>query len=332
MNAEAAGAGDFFRSICLVVNYSHPHYESSRFLYKLYGVFPKIVFYTDSKQPAPGIGFHQIDQERGYFSYRSMIDAIRRNPGCEGYLFLMDDAILNYWRLLRFDKKAVWCGPLSDTWMASFESDEVKEDPVFPFWKHSSGLLAYREAWKELPETLRENLRRVTGKKMPVIRGASDCYYVPAHLAERFVEIAEIMSRHQVFLEIAVPCVLRGITDEIENLNFYYIYNNKRTGPFSAWRFLYRKHYDGFHPVKLSDRKNMRAIEWLFSHPHADGSALSSRLRWNGFEHLLETFRPLVFSSLFYRHLFHRLRFGRRFRTQGRSGGPVEILKDKRYW
>src|SRR5256885_9039524 len=82
----------FADDILLIINYNHAWYDSIPFLKKVYGeFFPHIVIYGPKEAP----GVELCEHYKGWYSYKAIAHAMKKNQGYKGYLFLHDDCFLN---------------------------------------------------------------------------------------------------------------------------------------------------------------------------------------------------------------------------------------------
>jgi len=301
----------FFDTICLVVNYTRPHYDSVPFLRRFYGAFPNIVFYGDSAFGKSVPDVISLPQD-GKFGYRAILDAVTRFPDCEGYLFLMDDLLLNYWNLTRFSKSKIWCHSISGRNAVSVDVPDWQVDEWW-WWRTPYGLNAYRKAWPKTPRWFRENMMEKFRLLAPAIRTPSDCFYLPKAFVPQFTEVVTLFSECGLFLELAIMSALQGLSKDgekdYEALRLLYIWNNMPTGPDAAWRFSYNKNLDGIHPVKFSSLQNRATAEWLFDNPEADCDLSRYLAVKGGLRHLLYDLRGRLSSPvLFFRFLKNKKR------------------------
>ena len=229
-----------YNKILLVIIYNHPHYESIPILREFYGpVFPNIYFCgpNDSRIKS---NFNQTYDEvhrfnivRGIFGYECLANAIRENHetgGYQGYFYINDDVILNFWNLIKikFDPTVMrtftnWRVPLNGTvpsnwywWVSPFGYDKVQNAV-----KKIEFLSKMFVPYQKLVDTIRANGHG----QLYAYNGRSDIVYIPRLHALKFQELSAIFRREQVFLEIAIPTICRFLAMEkdISHLHGHYI-------------------------------------------------------------------------------------------------------------
>ena len=131
--------------------------------------------------------------------------------------------VVNWWRLLGFDRKKVWQGPeIINFEQGAYEEIKNKE---WMWWEYPVGLPACQKSYQDLSVAAKEDesLNRAldiyikNGKGKPRCgKGWSDFFYVPGHLAVTCRKLFDTYENHKLFLEIAVINVLHSL-DFAEN-------------------------------------------------------------------------------------------------------------------
>jgi hypothetical protein len=112
-----------FSDILLVINFNTPGYARKVIpkLRKMYSPsFPKIVFY--SQEYSLDVEFcdettmrrNYSEHVNGAFSYLCLALAMEKYPGYEGYLFVQDDLVWNFWNTVNWDRNKTWTFNTSD--------------------------------------------------------------------------------------------------------------------------------------------------------------------------------------------------------------------------
>lgn len=128
--------------------------------------------------------------------------------------------IVNWWRLLDFDRKKVWQGPE----FVEFNQDAYGEiiNKGWMWWTMPIGLAACGKAYEQMKELAEKGtdfdvktalkIYLDNGEGRPRCgKGWSDFLYVPGHLAKTAQRIFEIQYEQQLFLEMAVMNVLHSL-------------------------------------------------------------------------------------------------------------------------
>lgn len=248
-------------NIVLVINYNHAHYESVPLIKKIYEkYFNKIVFYGPKAHP--DVNFY--DHNMGYRSYMCIADAMKKNQNCDGYLFLMDDCILNAWLLDSFDKSKIWLSQLA--WVNNANERGLAVDMTkgqdqltkWEWWGSKWGYSQVSKAFAEIPANHKKMLTENAGPSHVVV-GFSDVVYVPSKYKEQFIELATIFGKYDVFLEIALPTIMHCLSPKGDWL--WLPGNNTYAQGFKDFKVACAVN----HPIKLSSSANRSFVTEIFN-------------------------------------------------------------------
>lgn len=254
---------DKYRDVLLVITYNFDLYDSIPILLALYqNAFPNI--YICGPNVSESYPVKQLPIYKGYFAYKCVAEAISLNDKYTGYLFLMDDVLLNFWTLLDLDKSKLWEGPKQPIQVGTF-----KPPDSWYWWNSRWGKDNCQRAFDELSFLANEsvhnqimvsgflrNLQRNGGGRYRCHRGRSDIFYVPQRLAIEFTFLSSVFYKYKVFLEIAVPTMFRllDVSLNFETLTGYYMPGRVGELPVTDSRYLwtlYNEDLNFIHPLKL---------------------------------------------------------------------------------
>lgn len=230
---------DVFKDILLVVVYNYPFYDSIPHLVALYKpAFPHLLFCGPSHNTTrPGI--LTVDIYRGILGYECLGRAIREHPGYKGYFYISDDVMLNYWNFPDFDREKIWESSFT------FGSTPVYEPAStnWYWWISPYGLNNCRRACEDVanmnfgPKKLNvkyhlNTLFKNSNGTLRCFSGRSDILYIPQKHAKAFSILSETFYERKVFLEIAIPTMIRFLerNEMIGQLPGYYIPGDVRRG------------------------------------------------------------------------------------------------------
>ena len=218
-----------------------------------------MVFYGDSgareRHPAEVIA---IPQRKGHFAYRAWLDAVRRFPGYDGYVLLMDDLLLNDSILCQFPRNVCWFDV-----QPPFPRFSLRDSPVrkcqWPWYSKPCGLDASRRVLERLSSEDRKTFTARVGGAESMCFVWSDFFYIPRKLVSHALQIFSVCSDEELFLEIAIPLTLLVISNPkewaIARVKFLCEDAERLQWP----DYLNDSSIDGVHPVKLS-RPYERAV------------------------------------------------------------------------
>ncbi len=258
------------RRIFLAINFNHPFYENVPTLVKFYKpLFPNYILCGPERDKSGRFSIVKIPQaksEYGYYGYQCVVEAMHRHPGYNGYLYINDDMIINWWNFLFLDQSKIWFGEsITDT-----ESYVMGSDPT-SWWRRvdcgkrcteSFGTMTKNPIFKSTD--MFAIYRANTKNKNLCFNGLSDIFYVPKRYATRFKLIAQDFFDNYVFLEVAVPTTLIMLDklSEFTILNGIYLQRKYGWGRWTkntrrAWEE-YNRELCFLHPYKLSGENKQK--------------------------------------------------------------------------
>lgn len=198
----------FFKDVLLVVKLNPVRLHWLDAIQRFYSAgIPNIEFYSSLKKGDPHEGggkflvvgaanttVHLIEDNYGFCDHFAVTTAARAHPEFTGYLFLSDDLLLQFWRLVDFDKTKVW-----------------RQQPVYGEKKarvtvENSLRTALRELAKELPDG------QVPNEADVPFASTSGVYYIPSAHAPMFSVASRILLRHRTYNEYGTPIALHVLT------------------------------------------------------------------------------------------------------------------------
>ena len=255
---------EYYRNILLLVNFNHPFYQNIPLIKRLYNrIFPNMVFYGTEKSNKYNV--KKIDSAKGYLSYIGLADAMEHHRNYTGYLLINDDVFLNPWTIGDLDQSRVWEGPKRPITLGKFRRTDIWSWWKHPRWGLSKCLLARNESISTHPELLeiastaveKDAENRIQG----CYRGRSDVLYVPKQFSNQFIALSQIFYKHKVFLEIAIPTIIRMTVKKSNRQTMRGVYLPGRVNDTSIrnttnlWK-VYDETLHFIHPVKLNYQDN----------------------------------------------------------------------------
>ncbi|XP_078380613.1 uncharacterized protein LOC144663518 [Oculina patagonica] len=228
--SERACKQDKFDNILLVIAFVEFLYDSIPYLEQLYrNRFPNIVYCGPAK-PSKESEYKIIvvSMLRGVTAYECLSTAMRTQPQFTGYLFIRNDLFLNFWNIAIFNRSRIW--ESSEQLGKQVMFQQPRESWIW--WYTPWGLKACEEAYKELiylndaykraiidskgqhesswdvENSLNALLWNGRGLNM-CYRGFSNVFYIPSEHAVAFEKLSAVFQKHQVYMEIAVPTIIK---------------------------------------------------------------------------------------------------------------------------
>lgn len=182
--------------------------------------------------------FIEYDTSQGYFHYVCMSKLIDLNYRTDGILLMSDDIILKHWNLDNFSSRKIWYHSTRGCNITYEDRSKWVYDAKY--WLGTEfGAPALKNAFEHLESQLNNlnkteetdliilkrffqiynsnlNLDKNQKKISTICKDTSDLYYLPNDFFSTFNFMSKIFRSHNLFLEFAIPIILRGL-DEISS-------------------------------------------------------------------------------------------------------------------
>jgi hypothetical protein len=224
-----------FNHIVLVITFNEPHYEVIPYLEILYrSIFPHIVYcgpqmnfsrhasLKDYKITFITYSVAAVRNISGALSYECAIKIAHMNYRAKGYLFASDDLLLFPALLGQLRKDSIWFTPQSEIRTGDLKTLRECHLGMCDFYTQWTWWEEYRNATIDALDTLQSycnnsnifckcifELKRLNGERLRVNGGYSDIFYLPQQFMKDFSLLADVFFKSGVFLEVAVPTILR---------------------------------------------------------------------------------------------------------------------------
>ncbi|KAH7373407.1 hypothetical protein KP509_17G054300 [Ceratopteris richardii] len=192
----------FYVNIVLILECRWPLNHTALAWKMLYGRMFKSVSMLSAHRDEE-FGVEESDSEH---SYKSLPAIFEKFPNAEGFLFLKDDVILNYWTLLTADKSRLWnLYKITNSWL---HVNFYKEGPL---WYHKSGVRKAVQAMiSDLPSPYKATYRSNIDRSHYVVC-RSNVFYVPHQHVEGFSKLTSLAVKKNLRHEVAVPLILYAL-------------------------------------------------------------------------------------------------------------------------
>lgn len=183
-----------FGNVVLILFCSGPVERTALEWRLLYGrIFKTVIILSEQKNEDLAVEAGQLEQV-----YRHLPKIFSRYTSAEGFLFLQDDTILNYWNLLQADKNKLWItDKVSKSW--STVSPNGKSD-----W-YSKQAEMVKEVISTMPVHFQVNYKEAIRSDQSLIICSSELFYIPQHLAADFVDLVNLVGNVQLHYKVAIP-------------------------------------------------------------------------------------------------------------------------------
>ncbi|XP_065650233.1 uncharacterized protein LOC124808892 isoform X2 [Hydra vulgaris] len=224
-NSELGCVRERFETTLLIIVYNSPLYDNIWLLQDLYGnLFRKIIFCGPEHPSAPSFILKTVTSG-GFFTYEECAGrTINVYHNYTGYLLINDDLFLNILNIKNLNLSMIWEGPIP----IAPNNSNIK--PTGWAWDAPWGVKSCVKALEKSISLNFTNLQKEKAYFFKVVSGQhicygarADIYYVPYKMAENFSKLAKVFKEENVFLEIAIPTIIRLLTTDVERLNGIYM-------------------------------------------------------------------------------------------------------------
>ena len=186
----------FFRDVLLVIKLNPVRLLWLDILLNFYGTgFPNIVFFSSLRKGDTSSGkyltigsrdvkVHLIDDNYGFCDHETVAAAMAMWPGqYSGYLFLSDDVLLEFWKLLYFDLKG--------SWRVSFQLAGTKKSSTVTIPQAVTNAIRAIHADPRIDPSMAGRVR----EESPPFSFINGVFYVPSSASQQFIVLSDILKR-----------------------------------------------------------------------------------------------------------------------------------------
>ena len=261
--------------VLLVVAFNNPHYEALPYVELLYRPwFPNILYCGPSvpdEELLPGLSiyaYHFVSfngtptgHPPGSFNYECLILAAEKFD-TKGYLLIGDDVLLNVSRLVDLERRQLWFLPKQDVYVSRV-SDMAR--CFMGACDNGRHLIknSYESEMKSLLRHLHDNptaspVLRHCHQVLQLLGNQSfyssygDIVYIPSRLMGNFTQLAKTFRAHRVFLEAALPNIVRCLEppSAVLDLTGLAVWDNTRNQPWKHIHKMQKQQLTFLHPTK----------------------------------------------------------------------------------
>ncbi|GER52508.1 hypothetical protein STAS_29956 [Striga asiatica] len=161
----------------------------------LYGrIFKTVIMLSEGKNDDLVVEEGRLD-----YIYKYLPKYFERYTSAEGFLFLKDDTVLNYWNLLHADKSKLWItNKVSKSWMSISTAGNDW------FAKQAENV---KKVVSTMPAHFQVNYKESVKKDQQenLIMCNSEVFYIPRHLAPDFTDLVSLVGELDIHHKIAIP-------------------------------------------------------------------------------------------------------------------------------
>ncbi|XP_059427773.1 probable glycosyltransferase STELLO1 [Corylus avellana] len=233
-----------FGNIVLIMFCSGPVERTALEWRLLYGrIFKTVVILSGQKNPDLAVEEVQLEQV-----YKNLPKIFDRYASAEGFLFLQDDTILNYWNLLQADSNKLWItDKVSNSWTTVSTS---KNSDWF-----SKQAEMVQKVVSTMPAHFQVSYKESVTSEQSITVCSSEVFYVPRRFVVDFVELVNLVGPLEMHQKVAIPMFFISM-DSPQNFDpvlSTMIYEQK---PPTNNSTLYSAQVPAVHPLNVSSEQD----------------------------------------------------------------------------
>ncbi|GFP92227.1 hypothetical protein PHJA_001366800 [Phtheirospermum japonicum] len=160
----------------------------------LYGrVFKTVIILSGEKNVDLAVEKGQLD-----YVYKYLPKIFNKYSSAEGFLFLKDDTVLNYWNLLQADKSKLW---ITNKVSKSWTSVSITDNSDW-FTKQANMV---KKVVATMPAHLQVNYKEGAKDHKSLIICNSEVFYIPRHFAPDFADLVSLVGDLDIHHKVAIP-------------------------------------------------------------------------------------------------------------------------------
>lgn len=160
----------------------------------LYGrIFKTVIILSEKKNVDLAVEQGQLDH-----IYKYLPKLFERYSSADGFLFLQDDTILNYWSLLQADKTKLWItNKVSKSWTTVSATGDND-------WFAKQANMV-KKVVATMPVHFQVNYKESVKSEQSLTICNSELFYVPHHFVADFVDLVSLVGDLDIHHKVAIP-------------------------------------------------------------------------------------------------------------------------------
>lgn len=160
----------------------------------LYGrIFKTVIIFSGARNPDLAIEQGQWEQ-----LYKHLPKIFDRYTSAEGFLFLQDDTILNYWNLLQADRSKLWiANKVSKSWTT------VSTNGNSDWFSKQADMV--KKVVSMMQAHFQVNYKESITESQSIAIYSSEVFYIPRRFVADFVELVNLVGGLEIHQKVAIP-------------------------------------------------------------------------------------------------------------------------------
>ncbi|OVA15141.1 Protein of unknown function DUF288 [Macleaya cordata] len=233
-----------FGNVVLIMFCSRPVERIALEWRLLYGrIFKTVVILSEHSNSDLAVECGKLEQ-----AYKYLPKIFDRFSSAEGFLFLQDDTVLNYWNLLQADKNKLW---ITDKVPNSWTTVSISGDNSAWFSKQA-------EMVKRVVDTMPVHFQVSYKESSADVQGltlcSSEVFYIPRRFVGDFVDLVGLVSNVKIHHKVAIPMFFKAMDspNNFDSVLGKMIYKTEMP-PSSNFSSIYSPQVPAVHPCNVSD-------------------------------------------------------------------------------
>ncbi|KAK9290663.1 hypothetical protein L1049_008836 [Liquidambar formosana] len=183
-----------FGNIVLIMFCSGPVERTALEWRLLYGrIFKTVVILSEQKNTDLAVEEGQLEQV-----YKHLPKIFNRYTSAEGFLFLQDNTILNYWNLLQADKTKLW---ITDKVSNSWTTVSTKDNSDW-FSKQAEMV---KKVVSTMPVHFQVSYKGTISSDQSLTICSSEVFFVPRRFVADFIDLVNLVGNLEIHYKVAMP-------------------------------------------------------------------------------------------------------------------------------
>ncbi|XP_009349887.2 probable glycosyltransferase STELLO2 [Pyrus x bretschneideri] len=190
-----------FGNVVLIMFCSGPVERTALEWRLLYGrIFKTVIILSDLKNTDLAVEEGKLDN-----IYKYMPKIFDRYSGADGFLFVQDNTILNYWNLLQADKTKLWItNEVSKSWSTVSTKDNPEE-----WFSKQAGMV--KKVVSTMPVHFQVGYKNSVTSRKSVTLCSSEVFYIPRRFVADFVDLVNLVGNLEIHYKVAIPMFFQAL-------------------------------------------------------------------------------------------------------------------------
>ncbi|CAM8890152.1 hypothetical protein QQ045_024576 [Rhodiola kirilowii] len=194
-------------------------------------------------------GNEDLVVEQGHLdqAYKDLPKILKRYEDADGFLFLQDNTILNYWNLLQADRNKMWItDKISKSWTVSSSSTSD--------WSHKQAEMV-KQVVNTMPAHLQVSYKEAMTEENSIAVCSAEVFYIPRRFASDFQDLIGLVGNLDIHHKVAIPMFFLAMDSP---QNYDSVLNNmvfKKKQPFGNLTTIYSAQAPAVRPWSISSEQ-----------------------------------------------------------------------------